>query len=138
MSSRRPIENEAVKQTFAAYPADLRERLLDLRELVFSTAEEIDGCGEIVECLKWGQPAYLTQRPKSGSTIRIDALKGESRGYGLFVHCQTRLVPMFRDHYDGVLSFAGNRAIVFSLDEPLPVDPVRHCIAMALTYDCRG
>jgi hypothetical protein len=131
---RLSFDDEAVGRVFAAYPADLRERLLDLRELVFSTAEETDGVGWIVECLKWGQPAYLTEQPRSGSTIRIDGLKGQSRRYGLFVHCQTSLVPMFRNHYDGQLSFAGNRGIVLSLDEPLPIEPLKHCIALALTY----
>ena len=134
MPSRRSFEDEAVSQVFDAYPADLRERLLDLRHLIFATADETGGCGRIVECLKWGQPAYLTERPKSGSSIRIDGIKGEDRRYGLFVHCQTRLAPMFRDHYDGVLSFTKNRGIVFGLDEPLPVEAVKHCIALALTY----
>lgn len=137
MQPRKSIENEAVRQVFARYPRELRERLFDLRDLILTTAQETDGVGQIVECLKWGQPAYITERPKSGSTIRIDAVRGFDRSYGLFVHCQTRLVPMFRDHYDNTLSFAENRAIVLSLDDPLPVEPLKHCIAMALTYHRR-
>ena len=134
MQYRKPIENERVSEVFATYPEAVRERLLDLRDLILATAEETDGVGRIIECLKWGQPAYLPERPKSGSTIRIDAIRGEDRLYGLFVHCQTRLVPMFRDHYDGQLSFDGNRAVILSLDEPVPVAPLKHCVAMALTY----
>jgi len=131
---RKPIENEQVREVFATYPAAVRKRLLVLRDLILATAEATDGVGRIIECLKWGQPAYLTERPKSGSTIRIDAIRGEDRLYGLFVHCQTGLVSMFRDHYDGQLSFDGNRAVILSLDETVPVAPLKHCVAMALTY----
>ena len=138
MQPRKSIENEAVRQVFARYPVEMRDRLFELRDLIFTAAQETDGVGQIVESLKWGQPAYMTERPKSGSTIRIDAVRGEDRSYGLFVHCQTRLVPMFRDQYEGQLSFAGNRGIILSLDEPLPVGPLTHCIAMALTYHRRG
>ena len=134
MQSRKPIENDQVREVFANYPAAMRKRLLDLRDLILATADETDGVGQIVECLKWGQPAYLTERPKSGSTIRIDAIRGEHGLYGLFVHCRTRLVPIFRDHYDGQLSFDGNRAVILSMNEPVPVAPLKHCVAMALTY----
>ena len=101
MQSRKPIENDQVREVFANYHAAMRKRLLDLRDLILATADETDGVGQIVECLKWGQPAYLTERPKSGSTIRIDAIRGEDGLYGLFVHCQTRLVPIFRRSWDG-------------------------------------
>lgn len=134
MPPRRSFDDEAVSRVFAAYPSRMQDRLLDLRALIFATAETTDGVGRIVECLKWGQPAYLTDRPKTGSTIRIDAIRGDESSYGLFVHCQSRLVPMYRDHYDGQLSFTGNRGIVLSLDDPFPVEPLKHCIALALTY----
>ncbi len=134
MQTHKSFDNEQVREVFANYPAATRERLLELRDLILATAEETDGVGRIIECLKWGQPAYLTERPKSGSTIRIDAIRGEDRLYALLVHCQTRLVPMFRDHYEGQLSFDGNRAVILSLDEPFPVAPLKHCVAMALTY----
>jgi hypothetical protein len=49
--------------------------------------------------LKWGQPAYLTGKPKTGSTIRIDAFGGRDERYAMFFHCQSRLAESFRVLY---------------------------------------
>ena len=123
-----------VEAVFEAYPARLRPPLLALRDLIIDTANGTDGVGELVETLKWGQPAYLTTRPRTGSTIRIDALKGSETGYAMFFHCQSRLVPTFRELYPDAFTFEGNRALHFTTDETPPQDALRHCIAVALTY----
>ena len=52
----------------------------------------------------------------------------------MYFHCLTTLVATFRELYPDELSFEGNRAIIFSEDEALPEDALRHCIALALTY----
>ncbi|MGF1611065.1 MAG: DUF1801 domain-containing protein [Kiloniellales bacterium] len=132
-----PFRDPGVKAVFDAYPAKLRPRLLRLRRLILDTAAETDGVGDLVETLKWSQPAYLTERPRSGSTIRIDALKGRDDGYAMFFHCQTRLVPTFRELYPDRFVFQGNRALVFSLAGEPPEDALKHCIALALTYHIR-
>ena len=124
----------SVKAVFDAYPASVRKCLLVLRRLIFETTAETEGVGEIVETLKWNQPAYLTQKPKSGTTIRLDALKGGAGGYAIYVPCSTTLVATYRELYSDVLSFEGNRAVVFSTRDELPEDVVRHCLALALTY----
>ncbi len=98
------------------------------------TAAETEGVGEIVETLKWSQPSYLTVKPKSGTTIRIDA---HGDGYAMFVNCKTTLVDTYRELYGDVLKFEGTRAVVFSANEELPEAEVRHCIALALTYHKR-
>lgn len=131
------FSDPAVEAVFAAYPERLRAPLLALRRLIFETAAATEGAGRLVETLKWGQPAYLTERPRSGSTIRIDALKDQPDGYALFVHCQSRLVPDYRERYGDLLTFDGNRAILLSADEPPPEAVLRHCIALALTYHRR-
>ncbi|MGV8996105.1 MAG: DUF1801 domain-containing protein [Parvibaculaceae bacterium] len=124
----------SVKAVFDAYPAAVGKRLLALRRLVFEVAATTDGVGEIVETLKWNQPAYLTQKPKSGTTVRLDALKGGAGAYALYVPCSTTLVATYKELYFDQLSFEGNRAVVFSARDGLPEDVVRHCIALALTY----
>ncbi len=111
--------------------------LLGLRELIFDCALKTKGAGELVETLKWGQAAYLTERPKTGSTIRIGTMKGQDNGYAMFFHCQTTLISSFREIYPEALTYQGNRAILFSLDTEMPHDPVAHCIALALTYHSR-
>ncbi len=56
-----------VKEVFNAYPDNIREKMMFLRQLVLDTVKEIDSIKNIEETLKWGEPSYLT---KSGSTIR--------------------------------------------------------------------
>ena len=42
-----------------AFPPAARERLADLRALIFDTAAATPGVGALTETLKWGEPAYL-------------------------------------------------------------------------------
>ena len=130
------FQSPEVASVFAAYPPALRDRLLRLRELIFETAQATEGVGAIEETLKWGQPSYLTPS-KSGTTIRIDAVKPEPWRYALYVHCQTNLVTAFREMYGDALTCEGNRAVLFDEGDALPEDALRHCIAMALTYHLR-
>ena len=129
-----PFQDETVQSVFEAYEPSVREPLLALRELIFETAEQTDRCGRVLECLKWGQPAYLTENPKSGTTIRIDAIKNVPNGYGIYFHCQTRLISTLRDQYENMLAFDGNRAIRLAADNPPSDEIIKHCLAMALTY----
>ncbi len=126
-----------VANVFAAYPPPLRDRMLRLRSLIFETAAATEGVGPLQETLKWGQPSYLPAATKSGTTVRIDAVKAEPGRYALYVHCQTNLVSTFREMYPEALTCEGNRAVLFDQDDPVPEDALRHCIALALTYHAR-
>lgn len=64
-----PFRNREVQARFEAYPADVRRRMLALRELVLKTAVRTPGVGDIDETLKWGEPAYVTVN-KAGSTVQ--------------------------------------------------------------------
>lgn len=123
---------------FDAYPPAVRAALLDLRRLILETADEQLGDGALVETLKWKQPAYLPARPRVGTTVRIDALKGSTDGYALYVHCQSSLMEQFRLLYPGQFRTEGERALVFATGSPPPEAPLRHCIALALTYHRRS
>ena len=123
-----------VEVKFAGYPPRLRDKLLRLRRLIFETAAATAGVGELEETLKWGQPSYLTLRPKTGSTIRIDRADPAGARYAMYFHCQSRLVETFRELYPDRFRFEGNRSLVFALDDPVPEGALRHCIALALTY----
>ena len=122
-----------VTAVFERYPQPIREKLLELRQMVLETAAATPGVGQIVETLKWGQPSYLTVRPKSGTTIRLDAHDVDQEQIGLYVHCQTSLISTFRQRYPN-LTFEGNRAIVLNVQNALPKETLRDCIALALTY----
>lgn len=135
MTRSTAFKDSKVAAVFGAYPAELRAKLLALRRLILDTARSLDGVGPLDETLKWGQPSYLTQS-KSGSTIRIDALKGGD-GYAMYVHCQTDLVETFRELYPTQMSYGGNRSILFKTNDRLPQKALAHCIGLALTYRAR-
>lgn len=123
-----------VAAVFGTYPPAMRARLARLRKLILATAAKMDGIGAIQETLRWGQPAFLS---KSGSTIRIDAVKGEPSRYALYFICHTDLVARFRELYPQ-LTYEGNRAILLDARAALPEDALRHCISMALSYRRRN
>jgi hypothetical protein len=129
----KPFTNPAVAAKFDAYPPKVRRKMLALRELLFRTAASTPGVGEVEETLKWGEPAYLT-RSKAGSTVRMDWKAKDPETYAMYFHCQTNLVETFRSMFPQDFTFAGNRALVFRLDERVPQDALAVCIAAALTY----
>ena len=130
---RTRFADPAVAAAFAAMPAALRAKLLALRERIFVEARRIGPQAELLETLKWGEPAYLPRRPRIGTTLRLNALKSGA-GYALYFPCTTTLADTFRALYADTLNIEGARAIVFALDDAVPQAELRHCIAMALTY----
>lgn len=128
------ISDPKISQVFACYPRKMKQRLMSLRQLIFDVAAKTDGVGPLEETLKWGEPAYLTSKSKSGSLIRIDVKKSDPTKYAMYFHCQTRLVETFRALFPDTFAYEKNRAIVFDEDDRLPVRELRVCIAMALTY----
>lgn len=126
--------DKAVAEVFEGYSPKVRKALLELRSIVLDTAARTEGVGTITETLRWGQPSYITSKPKSGTTIRLGP---HDEGYALFVHCQTSLVEEFRASFGKKLRFEGNRAVVFRLGERLPKKIVRECVEAALLYHVR-
>lgn len=121
-----------VRAVFDALPPGQRDALLVLRQMILDTAGSAGV--ELVETLKWGDPAYLPKRPRVGTTVRINDLKGSTDRYALYVPCQTTLLDQYRLLYPETFAFEGQRALLFSTREPIPDEPLRHCIALALTY----
>jgi hypothetical protein len=132
------IENAAVAAVFADYPPAIRAKLLRLRALILSTASRTKGVGPLEETLRWGEPSYIPSQSKSGSLVRIGWKTRDPDRYALHFHCQTSLVETFRRLYPETFEFAGNRSLVFAVKAALPVAPLRHCIALALTYRLRS
>ena len=126
------ITHAGVQAVFDSYPPALRKQLLVLRQLIIDTALATDGVGSVEETLKWGEPAYVTQR-KQGSTVRIDRKKTEDR-YAIYFNCNTTLVDSFRSLFPHTFRFEGNRALVFDIGDKLPKKELAFCISMALTY----
>ena len=108
--------------------------MLALRELIFKTAAATNGVGELTEQLKWGEPAYITQQSRSGSTVRIDWKQSSPDCYAMYFNCQTNLIDTFRTLFPDEFSFEGNRALVIPLEGRAKLGPLAYCIAASLTY----
>lgn len=130
----RKFNNANIAEIFDAYPGHIRNKMLFLRELVFDAASEIEGISGIEETTKWGEPSYIV---KGGSTVRMDWKSTNPSQYALYFHCKTKLVDTFKELYRDKLKFEGNRAIVFDVNDEIPVAELKHCIALALTYHSR-
>ena len=116
-----------VKDVFDSMPAAARTVLMAARARIFTLAEEED-VGALSETLKWGQPSYLTEATKAGSTIRLGLQGGEPAA---FFTCNSSLVEGFRADFGDALSYHGNRAVM--LEEPF-ADVLDLCFVRALTY----
>ncbi len=133
----RRFMDAAVAAKFRTYPAPQRDRLMELREIIFKAARDIPDVGKVAEALRWGQPSYLTLETGSGSTIRIDAVKSAPGKTAVYFHCQSGLIENFRELYGDALTFGGKRCIVFDNARELPKDMIAHCVALALTHHLR-
>ena len=125
------IKNLEVTNVFSNYPEHIHEKMMMLRQLVLDTALETKAVDAIEETLKWGEPSYVT---KSGSTIRIGWKKKYPNHYAMYFHCKTKLIDTFKEIYGDKFEFEGNRAIVFDINEDVPINELKHCISLSLTY----
>ena len=125
------IDSPEVARVFAGYPEPMLKKMMRLRQLVLDTASETEGVDKLEETLKWGEPSYLSNR---GSTLRIDWKNRAPHQYAMYFNCNTSLVNTFKELYGDVFRFEGNRAIVFGEIDELPVDELKHCVSLALSY----
>lgn len=131
MRNLKVITDPSVKDVFDKFPKELKTKLTFLRQLILDTAEDIESIEVLEETLKWGEPSYLV---KKGSTIRINQKKSNPEEYCMYFKCTSQLVNTFRTIYKNVFTFEGNRAIVFYINDEIPVSELKHCISLALTY----
>lgn len=131
MKNLKVKTNPEVESVFNNYPDFIRNKMLELRELVIETAMETDGVSSLEETLKWGEPSYLT---KYGSTLRMDWKPKSPNQYTLYFKCTSRLVETFRVVFRNTFDFEGTRAIVFQIEDQLPKNELKSCIKAALTY----
>ncbi|MBG6156212.1 uncharacterized protein YdhG (YjbR/CyaY superfamily) [Labrenzia sp. EL_159] len=126
-------EKHPTLDVIETYPDPVRNRLMQLRGLILETALKSEHVGEVQETLKWGQPSFLTVKPKTGTTIRIDKDTSDLGDVALYVNCQTSLVSDWRALYPHI-EFGGNRSVHFKAEDPLPENEICQMISMALTY----
>jgi hypothetical protein len=123
-----------VANVFDGFPSAVRERLKYIRRLILKIADETQGVGPLTETLKWGEPAYLTEATRSGSTVRLGWPKTHPDRAAIYFNCKTSLVSTFRDLFSESLTFVGNRAILIPVQGPFAEAELALSISMALTY----
>lgn len=131
------IEMEAHLETAYGrmHPAN-RETLETIRAMVFKVVETNPDIGTITETLKWGEPSYLTEQTKSGSTLRLSETRSDARP-ALFVNCKTTLADDIRELYPDTFEYRDNRALVLKSKPTGTEDDIKHAIALILTYHTR-
>ena len=126
---------EPVAEVVETYPGAARQSFDTIRNMIHEEADRLDA-GPMTETLKWSEPAFLTDTPRTGTTIRLAWKPGSPGTLALFVHCQTTLIDTWRDRFPE-LGFDGNRALLLPLEDDLPEDALRICISDALIYHRR-
>lgn len=131
MSQLKITTDPRVAGKFAAYPKEIQPKIDFLRNLIVETATEDEAIPALEETLKWGEPSYLA---KKGSTIRIDWKSKTPNQYAIYFKCTSKLVVTFREVYGDRFNYENNRAILFGLEEELPITELKSCIRLALNY----
>lgn len=124
-----PFKSSEVEAVFNQYSPQCKEALLTIRQLIIDISAELTPHEKLVENLKWNQPTYTA---KAGTPIRIGIF--EETKIALFFHCQTTLIEQFRELFADSLVFSKNRAIIMDPTKPLPINDLKLCIQMGLTY----
>jgi len=114
-----------------SYPDFVRDKMYYLRELVKETAAEIPEVIELEETLKWGEPSFMT---KNGSTLRMDWKEKTPDQYQMYFKCTSRLVETFKLVFGNHFQYEKNRAIVFRIDQKIPLRELKKCVKAALLY----
>ena len=125
------IIDSELARAFEGYPEPMGENLLGLRQLILDTASETKGVRSVEETFKWGETSYIA---KGGSIIRIGRREKRPDQIAIYFSCNTSLVDTFKALYGDVFNLGGKREIVFRENDDLPIEPLRHCISLALTY----
>lgn len=136
MVNQQILKNNSIIDSYYNKPDVMHDNLCLLRALIYAVAADLKQVGVIKESLKWGQPSFVPDN-KSGTPIRLGIEKKSPGTYGLYVNCSTTLIETVRHIYGDQLKYDGNRGILFSQEDDLQYDIVRHVIEMALTYHVR-
>ncbi|MEP2781611.1 MAG: DUF1801 domain-containing protein [Pseudoruegeria sp.] len=95
-------------------------------------AQSDERIGPIEEALKWGQPAYLTTKTRSGTTLRLGV--GKQGNAAVFAHCQTSVMSDFQTLTGTDFQFDGNRGLWLSGAKDANDPRLDQLIYSALTY----
>ena len=127
------VMNTEIAQIFNEMPKAASNNLLKIRDLILKLSNDHPDIGKIDECLKWGEPSYVTHSPRTGTTVRL-AWKSKTNTYGIYVPCQTTIIEDFKQVHGDDLRFDKNRGILFSEKDTVPEEQITTFLIGALTY----
>ena len=132
-----PPAHSDIKATLAHWPRSARQQFDTIRDIVFTVAVRAD-VGLLIEALKWGQPAWLPERKRIGSTLRCAWGSSRPDQISLYLNCNTTLVETMRTIYPDAFEYEGRRGLHMPLAKELPLDAIDHCALLTLTYHRKG
>ncbi|TGK82630.1 hypothetical protein EHQ24_10915 [Leptospira noumeaensis] len=107
---------------------------MEIRTWIYELSKSDEKIGEIEECLKWGEPSFLTPKTKSGSTIRM--AKVNEFEFALYFNCKTTIAQEIAMEFPE-LNCDGRRAVYFSVSKKLSKAKLIACLKKALLYHKR-
>lgn len=128
-----PAVPALVEAALADYPDATRDRVLQLREVLWEVVAAEPAIGVVEESLKWGQPSYRPATAGTGTTVRIDRVSG-SDDVAVFTPCSTSLVAEFRAAHGSIATYDGKRGVIVPAEGEIPLAALRDHMREALLY----
>ncbi len=120
-----------ISSILETYPETTLTRYQEFKELVLETADSIDDIKWLEENIKWNE---LSFRSNIGSPFRFGWNSKSPDQFGIYFICSTTLIETFKQLYPDFFTFDGNRGLIFELNQAFPIEPLSHCLKLALRY----
>lgn len=109
--------NRQIKKKLDLYPSKARQRLIEIRDLVYEVAEE-EQLGEITEDIKWGEPSFSV---KKGSPFRMGWKSKQPNQVSLYFNCKTTLVETFKRYIETPFNLKVKEKLYFHCQTQYPL-----------------
>lgn len=130
-----PIPSEEVLEYYYHVSPVMLDKMMEIRTWIYELSEADQQIGLIQECLKWGEPSFLTPITKSGSTIRM--AKVDDTSFALYFNCKTSIANEIAIEFPE-FNCDGKRALYFTTISKLPKTKMMTCLKKALLYHKRN
>ncbi|RLJ60362.1 hypothetical protein BCF46_0560 [Litoreibacter meonggei] len=129
MATKDALPAEVAK-AFAAMPDGIADILRKARLDILRIASTAEGIGPLTETLKRGEPAYLTNAPKTGTTLRLGLIGGRA---AVMVPCSTTILEDARAVFGELPEFSGKRGVILGGEQQV----FDYIVNAALSYHMR-
>ncbi|MBM9548127.1 DUF1801 domain-containing protein [Leptospira sp. 201903074] len=134
VKQKYPVPSESLSSYYFNLTPVMLDKFMEIRNWIYEISQSNDQIGEIEECIKWGQPSFLTPKTKSGSTIRIGKVNDSE--YALYFNCKTSIAQEIAIEFPE-LKCDGKRALYLEANQKLSKTKLIVCLKKALLYHKR-